>query len=139
MAAATFVFPSGATVQTNAPAGIEVEWEGSEGGSEEYEEGETLAVPGRKGGMGADFAEEYCRYGLSVAGMVDLHERYRGEITESTTTSDVCHAIVKPATVPAGWVDEVSPLDGRHAVFSLLCLDSDRAFGNLDSQNLVDT
>ena len=43
------------------------------------------------------------------------------------------------ATVPAGWVDEVSPLDGRHAVVSLLCLDSDRAFGNLDSQNLVDT
>ena len=53
--------------------------------------------------------DKYCRLGISLVGMEALSDRHPGEITDATTTSDVCHAVLKPATVPAGWVDEVSP------------------------------
>jgi hypothetical protein len=65
---------------------------------------------GRGGGTGtpaeddADLAE-YIRYGISVAGLLHAVELFRAHTHPGTTTSDICHAYLKPATVPPGWVD----------------------------------
>ena len=32
-------------------------------------------------------------------------------LTAETTTSDVCHAFIKPMTTPAGWADEATLTD----------------------------
>ena len=48
--------------------------------------------------------EEYCRYGISVDGL--LHVLKMFDPPDDTTTSDICHAHVKPATVPDGWIDK---------------------------------
>ena len=53
-------------------------------------------------------AEHYCRHGISLAGLEEFAAGHAGTITAATTTSDVCHQIIKPATVPAGWADEVT-------------------------------
>ena len=69
--------------------------------------------------------EKYCRLGISLVGMEALSDRHPGEITDATTTSDVCHAVLKPATVPAGWVDEVSLNASGRQIFPLT-LEQDR-------------
>lgn len=56
----------------------------------------------------APSAEHYCRHGISFAGLEALHDKCKDGITSVTTTSDVCHTLIKPATVPAGWLDEVT-------------------------------
>ena len=52
-------------------------------------------------------------HGISVRGLQYFLERYGESISDVTTTSDVCHALVKPATVPAGWVDEATLIDAQ--------------------------
>ena len=56
-------------------------------------------------------AEHYCRHGISLAGLEYLRVRHGDQITAAATTSDVCHTIIKPATVAAGWIDEVTLTD----------------------------
>jgi hypothetical protein len=56
-------------------------------------------------------AEVYCQYGISLAGLEALHASHTKQVNATTTTSDLCHTIIKPATVPAGWVDEVTLID----------------------------
>ena len=53
-------------------------------------------------------AAEFCGEGtgLSLAGIEHCIARFGHSITDETTTSDLCHAHIKPATVPPGWVDE---------------------------------
>jgi hypothetical protein len=49
-------------------------------------------------------AAEYCRHGISAAGLLwFISQLPAGVITADTTTSDVCHMLFKPATVPTGW------------------------------------
>eukprot|EP01051_Picozoa_sp_SAG22_P009608 SAG22_NODE_811_length_7061_cov_84.983338_7_plen_598_part_00 len=50
-------------------------------------------------------AEQYARHGISLTGLQALAAAHREQITAATSTSDVCHTIIKPATVPAGWTD----------------------------------
>lgn len=52
-------------------------------------------------------AAEYCSFGISAAGAEYFLQIHEERISESTTTSDVCHEIIKPMTVPEGWRDEV--------------------------------
>ena len=56
-------------------------------------------------------AEHYCRHGISLAGLEYLRVRHGDQITAAATTSDVCHTIIKPATVAAGWINEVTLTD----------------------------
>jgi hypothetical protein len=52
-------------------------------------------------------AAEFCgeSTGLSLAGILRCIDDF--DITDDTvTTSDLCHAHIKPKTVPSGWVDE---------------------------------
>jgi hypothetical protein len=53
-------------------------------------------------------AAEYCRHAISLEGLEAFAAQHSADITAETTTSDVCHTLVKPATVPGGWVDEVA-------------------------------
>eukprot|EP01043_Picozoa_sp_COSAG02_P014858 COSAG02_NODE_620_length_19443_cov_91.259564_2_plen_1130_part_00 len=52
-------------------------------------------------------AAQFCgeRTGLALAGIKHCLARSDG-ITDDTTTNDLCHTSIKPATVPPGWVDE---------------------------------
>ncbi len=51
---------------------------------------------------GSPTAEKYCKYGISAAG---LRHFYNVHVHASArlTTSDICHTVIKPLTVPAGW------------------------------------
>jgi hypothetical protein len=54
-------------------------------------------------------AAEFCGEGtgLSTAGIRHcVTSRFNRRITDRTTTSDLCHGHIKPATLPGGWVDE---------------------------------
>eukprot|EP01047_Picozoa_sp_COSAG01_P102419 COSAG01_NODE_32012_length_587_cov_5.768443_1_plen_191_part_10 len=66
-------------------------------------EPETAALP---------TAVEYARHGIAVEALEAFLREHteRGALTADSTTSDACHALVKPATVPPGWVDEPEPL-----------------------------
>jgi hypothetical protein len=58
-------------------------------------------------------AAEYARHGIAVEALEAFLREHteRGALTaDVSTTSDACHALVKPATVPLGWVDEPEPL-----------------------------
>jgi hypothetical protein len=57
-------------------------------------------------------AVEYARHGIAVEALEAFLREHaeRGALTADSTTSDACHALVKPATVPSGWVDEPEPL-----------------------------
>jgi tetratricopeptide (TPR) repeat protein len=48
------------------------------------------------------------RTGISMAGILHVIRRLEaeGRIDQSTTTSDLCQALIKPKTVPPGWVDK---------------------------------
>ena len=50
---------------------------------------------------GNDGVDEYCRFGCSAAGL--RHFASQHAIDPEATTSDVCHTMIKPATVPSGW------------------------------------
>ena len=50
-------------------------------------------------------------WGISARGIAAFVERHEAEIGEETTTSDVCHRLIKPATVPDGWCDEPTLVD----------------------------
>ena len=70
-----------------------------------------VIAPGPGGMHRADLsAEELCAVGtgISLAGIVYCIDLFRrtSSITDNTTTSDVCHAHIKPATTPDGWRDE---------------------------------
>lgn len=56
-------------------------------------------------------AAEYARHGIAVEGLEALLAEHGGAIAEDATTSDVCHALIKPLTVPAGWADEYELID----------------------------
>lgn len=45
--------------------------------------------------------EDY--YGMSAAGLRHFWNQNRSAETEGYTTSDVCHTLIKPATVARGW------------------------------------
>ena len=76
---------------------------------------ESAESPAHAGG--APSAEELCgkNTGISLAGIlycIDLFRR-TGSITDSTTTSDLCHAHIKPATAPRGWRNEPRLIDAE--------------------------
>jgi hypothetical protein len=49
-------------------------------------------------------AVEYARHGIAVEALeAFLHQQ--DTVTDLSTTSDVCHAVIRPATVPHGWAD----------------------------------
>ena len=50
-------------------------------------------------------AAEYCRHGISIDGLEHFAREHGVESGSTLTTSDICHQIIKPATVPAGWED----------------------------------
>eukprot|EP01045_Picozoa_sp_COSAG04_P037088 COSAG04_NODE_9312_length_875_cov_172.452320_1_plen_157_part_10 len=52
-------------------------------------------------------AAEFCdeRTGISLDGLRHLAELLGPRLTAETTTSDVCHAFIKPMTTPDGWAD----------------------------------
>eukprot|EP01047_Picozoa_sp_COSAG01_P089342 COSAG01_NODE_21470_length_900_cov_2.951311_1_plen_215_part_10 len=56
-------------------------------------------------------AQQYCRWGISAEGIQAFQRDHRGSIPPDATTSDVCHAVIKPLTTPSGWVDEVTLAD----------------------------
>ena len=57
-------------------------------------------------------AAEYARHGIAVEALEQILAQHEAHIDPAhTTTSDVCHTIVKPATVPAGWLDEPELVD----------------------------
>jgi hypothetical protein len=47
-------------------------------------------------------AEEYCKYGISAAGLRHFYNTH-GHASTGLTTSDLCHSVIKLLTVPAGW------------------------------------
>ena len=51
---------------------------------------------------GCPTAEEYCKYGISAAGLRHFYDAH-GHASAGRTTSDLCHSVIKPLTVPAGW------------------------------------
>jgi len=48
-------------------------------------------------------ADEYCRDGISLAGLLYFVQTLAHLITPEMTTSDVCCAIIKPLTTAPGW------------------------------------
>ena len=44
--------------------------------------------------------------GISLEGLELILSLFSAQISEDTTTSDMCHAIIKPQTAPPGWVCE---------------------------------
>ena len=51
---------------------------------------------------GPPTAAEYCRYGISAAGLRHFFSAH-GHTSAGHTTSDICHSVIKPLTAPAGW------------------------------------
>ena len=58
-------------------------------------------------------AAEFCgpTTGISLDGLLHMVELLGPRLTAETTTSDVCHAFIKPMTTPAGWADEATLTD----------------------------
>eukprot|EP01050_Picozoa_sp_SAG11_P050101 SAG11_NODE_27729_length_329_cov_2.491304_1_plen_65_part_10 len=46
--------------------------------------------------------------GVKPQALMRLLEIYPEILEKKLTTSDVCHTILKPMTVPAGWVDKAT-------------------------------
>jgi hypothetical protein len=51
---------------------------------------------------GTPTADEYCKYGISLAGLQRFFEAH-GHASAGRTTSDLCHSVIKPLTVPEEW------------------------------------
>ena len=62
---------------------------------------------------GLPSASDYCRWGISARGIATFIAQHSAEIAAKTTTSDVCHRLIKPATTPAGWRDEPQLTDEK--------------------------
>ena len=73
--------------------------------------------PEMEPGQGLPSAEVFCGAGtgLSTAGIKHCIRLFGSSVTDKTTTSDICHGHIKPATVPYGWIDEPE----------LICFDDD--------------
>eukprot|EP01047_Picozoa_sp_COSAG01_P055315 COSAG01_NODE_6145_length_3825_cov_7.907944_2_plen_311_part_00 len=58
-------------------------------------------------------AAEFCGplTGISLDGLLHLVELLGPRLTAETATSDVCHAFIKPMTMPDGWSDEATLTD----------------------------
>ena len=100
-----------------APALSSVTEHGDSSLREAQEERETSGNEPAPGSSQLPSAEELCgkNTGISLAGIlycIDLFRR-TGSITDSTTTSDLCHAHIKPATAPRGWRDEPRLIDAE--------------------------
>jgi hypothetical protein len=52
------------------------------------------------------------QFGISIDGLRHALVRWP-EITDQTTTSDLCHAFIKPDTVPCDWTDKVELIDSE--------------------------
>ena len=48
-------------------------------------------------------ADEYCRDGISLAGLLYFEQTLAHLITPKMTTSDVCCSLIKPLTTALGW------------------------------------
>eukprot|EP01047_Picozoa_sp_COSAG01_P085659 COSAG01_NODE_18919_length_1043_cov_2.397246_1_plen_267_part_01 len=92
-------------IRTQVPEGVPLQRGAVEAQHEPMQqpEPEAAALP---------TAVEYARYGIAVEALEAFPREHteRGALTADSTTSDACHALVKPATVPSGWVDEPEPL-----------------------------
>jgi tetratricopeptide (TPR) repeat protein len=73
-----------------------------------YDECEREPEPEPAGMTHTLGAEEYARWGISVEGLEAFLAQHSTQIGPDTTTSDVCHTLIKPSTVPAGWTDIVT-------------------------------
>ena len=76
----------------------------------------TTTHGGAEGDDGAQrlpTAAEFCgpTTGVSLEGLQHMVELLGPRLTAETTTSDVCHAFIKPMTTPAGWADEATLTD----------------------------
>ena len=63
-------------------------------------------------------AVDYTRWGISVAGLRRVAATLCPQLGAADTTSDVCHAAVKPATVPAGWSCAATVTDAARRWYS---------------------
>jgi hypothetical protein len=63
-------------------------------------------------------AEEYARWGISVDGLEEFLTANAAEITDKSTTSDVCNTVIKPHTTPVGWVDELTLINPEEAWYT---------------------
>ena len=70
------------------------------------------------------FDDTHFQYGLSLKGARQFLEKHYDQISEGMTTAEVCHTIVRPATVPKGWEDQCRPGVG----------DDDVAFDELEDK-----
>ena len=66
----------------------------------------------------AEFCGEHS--GLSLEGILHCLELF-AIADDAVTTSDVCHAHIKPATVPAGWIDEPELIDIERRWYKYAC------------------
>lgn len=48
-------------------------------------------------------ASQLVRLGISMEGLERFVEHFNEQIDPTATTGDVCHTVIKPATVPPGW------------------------------------
>ena len=62
-----------------------------------------VSSPACTASMEASDDNSYVRHGISAQGLQHFWEQHRSPETESFTTSDVCHSIIKPATSAPGW------------------------------------
>ena len=53
------------------------------------------------------------RTGISLGGLLHVVDLLGAGLTAETTTSDVCHAHIKPLTTPAGWTDEAKLINAE--------------------------
>ena len=60
---------------------------------------------------GLPSACEFFRYGISIDALEAFLQAHSDIIDGQMTTSDVCHRIIKPATVPEGWIDQPELVD----------------------------
>eukprot|EP01047_Picozoa_sp_COSAG01_P003468 COSAG01_NODE_103_length_26263_cov_31.957728_12_plen_744_part_00 len=55
----------------------------------------------------------FSNLGISLVGLEDFLATHGAAIGEGTTTSDVCHAVIKPLTTPPGWACEAALIDAE--------------------------
>jgi hypothetical protein len=78
------------------------------------------------------FPEGFPRLGLSVDAVRLFVARHRDAIAEGATTSDVCHAVIKPATAPAGWQCVPTLIDAERRWYKHAYRRSDPAGGSAE-------
>ena len=58
-------------------------------------------------------ADEYCRHGISLVGLRHFATKHAHLMYPEMTTSDVCHAVIKPITSAPSWHCEAVLVDER--------------------------